>query len=88
MFQAILWGAGIVILACLLGGIALILRTRDVLTRVVLSDLAFYSMIALYLVWSLDNQTSIAYEIALLAALVGGVLPTLSMSRMVSRGRR
>ncbi|MEJ4099054.1 cation:proton antiporter [Corynebacterium mastitidis] len=88
MFQAILWGSGIVILACLLGGIALILRTRDVLTRVVLSDLAFYSMIALYLVWSLDNQTSIAYEIALLAALVGGVLPTLSMSRMVSRGRR
>ncbi|KQB87202.1 cation:proton antiporter [Corynebacterium lowii] len=88
MFQTILWGAGAIIAACLLAGLVLILSTRDVLTRVVLSDLAFYAMIALYLVWSLDNQTSINYEIALLAALVGGVLPTLSMSRMVSRGRR
>lgn len=88
MFQIILWGCGAVILACLLAGLVLILRTADVLTKVVLSDLAFYSMIALYLVWSLHHQTSISYEIALLAALVGGVLPTLSMSRMVSRGRR
>ncbi|WPF66296.1 MULTISPECIES: cation:proton antiporter [unclassified Corynebacterium] len=88
MFEIILWGCGAVILACLLAGLVLILRTTDTLTKVVLSDLAFYSMIALYLVWSLNHQTSIAYEIALLAALVGGVLPTLSMSRMVSRGRR
>ncbi|MBC3186584.1 cation:proton antiporter [Corynebacterium sp. zg-331] len=88
MFQIILWVCGAVILACLLAGLTLILRSGDALTQVVLSDLAFYSMIALYLVWSLDHQTSIAYEIALLAALVGGVLPTLSMSRMVSRGRR
>ncbi|NLZ57072.1 MAG: cation:proton antiporter, partial [Corynebacterium sp.] len=42
----------------------------------------------IYLIWSLNNETSIAYEIAFLAALLGGVLPTMSMSRIITKGRR
>lgn len=72
------------LLACMV----LILRTRDFITRAVLSDMIFYSMIAIYLVWSLNNTTSIAYEIAFLAAILGGVLPTMSMARIITKGRR
>lgn len=72
----------------LLSALVLILRTKDFLTRVVLSDMVFYSMIAIYLIWVLNNSTSIAFEIALLAAVLGGVLPTLSMARIISKGRR
>lgn len=72
------------LLACLV----LILRTRDFLTRAVMSDMIFYSMIAIYLMWSLNNATSIAYEIAFLAAILGGVLPTMSMARIITKGRR
>ena len=72
----------------LLSALVLILRTKDCLTRVVLSDMVFYSMIAIYLIWVLNNPTSIAFEIALLAAVLGGVLPTLSMARIISKGCR
>lgn len=78
---------GIMALA-LVSGLVLILRTRDVITKAVISDLIFYSMVCIFLTWTLTNATSIGYEVALLAAIAGGVLPTLSMARIISRGRR
>ncbi|MGD7002174.1 cation:proton antiporter [Corynebacterium halotolerans] len=87
-FQMILVAAGVIMLICLLASMVLIFRARDFLTRTVVSDVVFYTMIAIFLVWSMDNQTSIAYEIVILAALVAGVLPTISMARMISKGRR
>ncbi len=72
----------------LVSGLVLILRTRDMITKAVISDLVFYSMICIYLTWTLTHATSIGYEVALLAAIAGGVLPTLSMARIISKGRR
>ena len=72
----------------LLAGLAKIIVTTDELSRSVLADLVFYAMIAIYLVWTLFNQSMITYEIAVLAALVCGVIPTISMARIISRGRR
>lgn len=77
-----------IIAGCLFAGLYLIVRTKDNFTKAVLSDLIFYSMIAIFLSWSLFNDSLIAYEVALLAALVGGVLPTMSMARIISKGRR
>ena len=87
-FALVLTVAAVVILGTLVSGLVLILVTGDFMTRAILSDLIFYSMLALYLLWCLDNQSSIAYEIAILTGIAGGVLPTLSMCRMVSQGRR
>ncbi|MHC9955202.1 cation:proton antiporter [Corynebacterium diphtheriae] len=74
--------------ASLLSAIVLMLKTKDELTRAVISDMCFYGMIAFYLIWSLRNPTSIAYEVVLLAGLVGGALPTMSVARIISKGRR
>lgn len=87
-FEWILAACIAVMVVSLLSGLALILRTDDVLTRAVLSDLVFYAMVCIYLTWTLTNPTSIGYEVALLAAIAGGVLPTLSMARIISKGRR
>lgn len=72
----------------LLGGILIIATKRDQFTAAVVSDLVFYSMIGFYLVWSMHNDTQIAYEIVLLAGIVAGILPTMSMARIISKGRR
>ncbi|WKD58551.1 hypothetical protein [Corynebacterium caspium] len=87
-FEILLISCAVIIFLALLAGIVLILKTREALTRAVLADLVFYAMLALYFMWSLNNQTSIVYDVMILAALAAGVLPTISMSRIISRGRR
>ncbi len=88
MFEAILIGAIVIIVACLIIGMIAILRDKDELNRAVLADYIFYGTVCLYFVWTIFNDTFIGYEIAILAALVCGTIPTLSMSRIISRGRR
>lgn len=88
MFELILTACMVVIAAAMVAGMVMILVLRDAISRAVLSDLIFYAMICLYLVWTIPNDTFIGYEVAILAAVVGGVMPTLSMSRIISRGRR
>ncbi|WIM71151.1 cation:proton antiporter [Corynebacterium suedekumii] len=87
-FEWILAGCIAVMTVALVSGLVLILRTSDFLTRAVLSDLIFYAMLCIFLTWTLTHSTSIGYEVALLAAIAGGVLPTLSMARIISKGRR
>ncbi|MCG7253957.1 cation:proton antiporter [Corynebacterium hadale] len=88
MFQTIMTVCIVIMALSLLAGLAKIIVTTDELSRSVLADLVFYAMIAIYLVWTLFNQSMITYEIAVLAALVCGVIPTISMARIISRGRR
>ncbi|STC69424.1 monovalent cation/H+ antiporter subunit F [Corynebacterium pilosum] len=88
MFTTIITVCIGIMAGCLIAGLYLIVRTPDNFTKAVLSDLVFYSMIAIFLSWTLFNDSLIAYEVALLAAVVGGVLPTMSMARIISKGRR
>ncbi len=88
MFDQIIYLSIAIVGITLIGSILLIIRSKNNYTRAVLSDMVFYSMIACYVMWSMLNETQIAYEIILLAALVGGVLPTMSIARIISKGRR
>ena len=88
MFEYFLWVALGLIAVALLGTLLLMVRSRDEYVIVAISDLVFYSMIGFSIVWSMYNRTQIAYEIILLASVVGGILPTMSMARIISRGRR
>ncbi len=87
-FETIVMACIIIMAACLLVGLGAILVTKDELSRAVLADLVFYAMIAIFLVWTLVRQTMIGYDVAILAALVCGTIPTISMSRIIARGRR
>lgn len=88
MFASIITACIVVMSVCLLVGLAALILTRDELSRVVMADLVFYAMVAIYLLWTLFNTSTIAYEIAIFAGLVCGAIPTLSMARVISRGRR
>ncbi|MEJ6012934.1 monovalent cation/H+ antiporter complex subunit F [Corynebacterium sp. H127] len=75
-----------VIALCLLANLMLIIL-RDDATRGVLADMIFYLMIAIYLVWTLVWPTSIVYEVVVLGSLLG-LLSTVSVARILSKGRR
>ncbi len=88
MFQTIMTVSIIVMALSLVAGLAKLILTSDELSRSVIADFIFYSMAAIFLVWTLFTPSLITYEIPLLAALVCGVIPTISMARIISRGRR
>ena len=88
MFETILTVCIGIMAVCLVVSLAAILLNKDELTRAVMADYIFYAMVCIYFVWTLFHDTFIGYEIAILAALVCGAIPTLSMSRIISRGRR
>lgn len=87
-FDWVVFGCACVMGIGVLAGVVLAVKTRDELSRAVLSDLVFYGMLCMYLAWSVTHHNSIAFDIALLASLVCGIVPTLSLSRIISKGRR
>ncbi|SDS61577.1 hypothetical protein [Corynebacterium timonense] len=88
MFETIITVCIVVMAACLVVGLGALIATRDELSRAVMADLIFYGMVATYLMWTLFTNTMIGYEVAILGALVCGAIPTLSMARIIARGRR
>ena len=88
MFEYFLWVALGLIAVALLGTLLLMVRSRDEYVIVTISDLVFYSMIGFYIVWGMYNRTQIAYEIILLASVVGGILLTMSMTRIDRKSTR
>ncbi|MBA1834208.1 cation:proton antiporter [Corynebacterium sp. zg912] len=88
MFTTVMQACIIVMSVSLLVSLAGVILTKDELSRAVMADVIFYSMIAIFLVWTLWNSSAIGYEIPILAGLVCGVIPTISMARIISRGRR
>ena len=88
MFTTVLQVCIIVMAVSLLVSLAGVILTKDELSRAVMADVIFYGMVAIFLVWTLWNSSAIGYEIPILAGLVCGVIPTISMARIISRGRR
>ncbi|WP_175935762.1 cation:proton antiporter [Corynebacterium sp. Marseille-P4321] len=88
MFQTIISACLIIIAVCLLVVLVALIRTKDELSRAVMADVIFYAMVTIFMVWTLWHETMIGFEIPLLAAIVCGVIPTIAMARIISRGRR
>ncbi|OFN53757.1 MnhF protein [Corynebacterium sp. HMSC055G02] len=82
--------SGIGIALCsvaLLVGVVLIFRVKGNVSRAVLSDTAFYPMVGVFLTTAMLRTTAITFDIAMLAGLLG-ILSTVGLARVISRGRR
>lgn len=82
--------SGIGIALCsvaLLVGVVLIFRVKGNVSRAVLSDAAFYPMVGAFLTTAMLRTTAITFDIAMLAGLLG-ILSTVGLARVISRGRR
>ena len=82
--------SGIGIALCsvaLLVVVVLIFRVKGNVSRAVLSDAAFYPMVGVFLTTAMLRTTAITFDIAMLAGLLG-ILSTVGLARVISRGRR
>ena len=83
------WIAGIAIAVLLLAAVAgtvRVARGPDDPTRAVVSDLLYFCAVAIF-VGGMVRDTAVLFDVALIATL-SGVLATVALSRMLTRGRR
>ena len=81
-------GIGIALCAvALLVGVVLIFRVKGNVSRAVLADAAFYPMVGVFLTTAMLRTTAIPCALAMLAGLLG-ILSTVGLARVISRGRR
>lgn len=76
-----------ILVLCALSIIILLVRVTEPACRAFLGDAVFYLMIAIFLALNFFIETSIVFEIPLLGAILG-ILSTLAMARILSKGRR
>jgi len=55
--------------------------------RAVLADIIYVTVIAGFLVYTLFDRSTIVYDVVLIAGL-GGAIATISLARILTRGRR
>ena len=77
--------AGILALSVLLG-LARILTAPDS-SRAVVGDLVFFACVAILALFGMLHGSSVSVDLALLAAILG-ILATIALARIMTRGRR
>lgn len=68
-------------------GTVRIARGPDDATRAVVADLLFFCAIAIFVLAGMLRETAVLFDVALVAT-VSGVLATVALTRMVTRGER
>ncbi|WP_058235166.1 monovalent cation/H+ antiporter complex subunit F [Devriesea agamarum] len=83
----ILWITIALLGLTILVGLARIASAHDAASRAVVGDLVFFSAIGILVILGLFNDSVAAIDAALIASLLG-VLATIALARILTRGRR
>lgn len=75
------------LLVAMILGLRLIIRGPDAGSRAVVGDVVFFSAVGMVAVLGLLTGSAIVLDIILLASLVG-ILATIALARIITRGRR
>ncbi|BCR81038.1 monovalent cation/H+ antiporter complex subunit F [Arachnia rubra] len=82
-----LWIAiGLLAMSVLLG-LVRVVTAPDSATRAVVGDLVFFSCIGILALFGMLHRSSVSVDAALLAAILG-ILSTIALARIITRGRR
>lgn len=68
-------------------GLIRVLSAADDASRAIVGDLAYFSSVGVILVLGILTGSPIAADVAMLASVLG-ILATISLSRILTRGRR
>lgn len=78
---------GIILAAAIVAGLIRVLTARDQGSRAVVSDLIYFSAIAIVTMLGIAVSSSVVLDVIFLASMVG-ILATIALSRILTRGHR
>ncbi|MDO5533765.1 MAG: monovalent cation/H+ antiporter complex subunit F [Propionibacteriaceae bacterium] len=81
------WIASILLAATVLIGLVRIATAPDAASRAIVGDLVYFAMIGQLVVLGIVTGSEAVVDAALLAALLG-ILATIALARIITRGRR
>lgn len=82
-----IWAAMIMLGIAILLGLIRVATATDGASRAVVGDLVFFSSVAILLLLGMLKESAAVVDAALLASLVG-ILATVALARILTRGRR
>lgn len=83
----IAWVTMVILGLAIILGLVRIAFAKDAGTRAIVADLVFFSGIGIIMGLSVLNESSVAMDSAVLASILG-ILATVALSRIITRGRR
>ncbi|GAA1485159.1 MULTISPECIES: monovalent cation/H+ antiporter complex subunit F [Brachybacterium] len=83
----VLWVTLLMLAAAVLVGLTRVATASDPASRAIVGDLVYFSAIAVIVLLGLLNESAAAVDAALIAALLG-ILATVALARILTRGRR
>jgi multicomponent Na+:H+ antiporter subunit F len=77
----------VILAAAIIIGLIRVLTARDQGSRAVVSDLIYFSAIAIVTMLGIAVSSSVVLDVVFLASMVG-ILATIALSRILTRGHR
>lgn len=77
----------ILLMTAVLLGLRLVLKAEDAASKAVVGDLVFFSAVGTVVLVGMLTRSEIVLDVVLLASLVG-ILATIALGRIITRGRR
>lgn len=85
--SVVLWLTAVLLAATILVGLFRVAIAPDPASRAVVGDLVFFSGIGLIVILGLFKESAAAVDAALIASVLG-ILATVALARILTRGRR
>jgi len=87
LLSTLLWLSTAVVAVSMVTAAVRILRGPDDATRAVVADLVYFCAIALFVLFVVRVGSHVAMDVVMIGSLIG-VLSTVALARLLSRGRR
>ncbi|MDO4784780.1 MAG: monovalent cation/H+ antiporter complex subunit F [Propionibacteriaceae bacterium] len=81
------WIATCVLMLAVLLGLIRVVTAPDAASRAVVGDLVFFSCVGILIIQGMLHDSAVAVDAALIASILG-ILATIALSRILTRGRR
>lgn len=87
MITLSMWIATILLALAVMLGLVRIVTAHDAATRALVGDLVFFAGVGILAIQGYLNRSAVTTDLVLIAAIVG-ILATIALSRILTRGRR